>query len=106
MRITLEQLADQPIQVIDLLEILSLEGQQYMARLSLGGQQVLLSDKRGATRLFRSAWQLQESLRDFSIRETQVVHPSAYHEMIGMEAAVIEPLRIRVQRQQMQGPDA
>lgn len=102
MRITLEQLATQPKQVIDLLEIISIEGQQYMARLSLGDNQLLLSDEKGVTRLFRSAWQLQETIAAFSIRETQVVHPSAYHEMIGMEPAAIEPLRIRVQSQQVQ----
>lgn len=102
MRITLEQLATQPKQVIDLLEIISIEGQQYMARLSFGDDQFLLSDKKGVTRLFRSAWQLQDTLATFSIRETQVVHPSAYHEMIGMEPAAIEPLRIRVQSQQAQ----
>ncbi|WP_417543410.1 DUF6482 family protein [Marinobacter sp.] len=102
MRITLEQLATQPKQVIDLLEIISIEGQQYMARLSLGDDQFLLSEKKGATRLFRSAWQLQDTLATFSIGETQVVHPSAYHEMIGMEPAGIEPLRIRVQSHQAQ----
>ncbi|HDZ37761.1 MAG TPA: hypothetical protein ENH62_05680 [Marinobacter sp.] len=99
MRITQEQLAIQPKQVIDLLEIISIEGQQYMARLSLGDDQFLLSDKKGVTRLFPSAWTLQDTLASFAIRETQVVHPSAYHEMIGMEPANIEPLRISVQKQ-------
>lgn len=102
MRITLEQLTSQPKQVIDLLEIISIEGQQYMARLSVGNQQFLLSDKKGVTCIFRSAWQLQEALSDLSIKESQVVHPSAYHEMIGMEPAAIEPLRIRVQTQRVQ----
>lgn len=103
MRTTLEQLATQPKQVIDLLEIISIEGQQYMARLSFGDRQFLLSDKKDVTCLFRSAWQLQDTLSGFSIRETQVVHPSAYHEMIGMGPATIEPLRVRVQRQKVQG---
>lgn len=103
MRITLEQLATQPKPVIDLLEIISIEGQQYMGRLCFGDQQFLLSDKKNVTCLFRSAWQLQDTLSAFSIRETQVVHPSAYHEMIGMAPAAIEPLSIRVQRQQVQG---
>lgn len=99
MRITLEQLVSQPNQVIDLLEIISIEGQQYIARLSLGDKQFLLSDQKGFTRIFRSAWQLQETLCALSIRESQVVHPSAYNEMIGMRPDAIEPLRIRVQRQ-------
>lgn len=99
MRITLDQLRSLQNPVIDLLEILSLEGQHYMARLSLEGKLFLLSDKQGTTSLFRSAWQIQDTLASFTIRETQIVHPSAYHEMVGMEPAEIEPLRIRVQRQ-------
>ncbi|SFR49134.1 hypothetical protein SAMN04488073_2231 [Marinobacter gudaonensis] len=99
MRITLDQLRSLQNPVIDLLEILSLEGQHYMARLSLDGELFLLSDRQGTTSLFRSAWQIQDTLASFTVRETQVVHPSAYHEMVGMEPAAIEPLRIRVQRQ-------
>jgi len=98
-RITLDQLRRLQSPVIDLLEILSLEGQHYMARLSLDGQLLLLSDKKGTTSLFRSAWQIQDTLASFDIRETQVVHPSAYHEMVGMDPSEIEPMRIRVQRQ-------
>jgi len=98
-RITLDQLRSLQNPVINLLEILSLEGQHYMARLSLDGELFLLSDRQGTTSLFRSAWQIQDTLASFTIRETQVVHPSAYHEMVGMEPAAIEPLRIRVQRQ-------
>lgn len=99
MKTTLEKLTAQPKQVIDLLEIISIEGQQYMARLSVNNGQFLLADKTGATRLFPSAWRLQDTLADLSIRETQVVHPSAYNEMIGMDSSPVEPLRIRVQKQ-------
>lgn len=99
MRITLDELRHKQNPVIDLLEILSLEGQHYMARLSMDGDLRLLSDKDGATSLFRSAWQIQDTLASFDVRETQVVHASAYHEMVGMAPADIEPLRIRVQRQ-------
>ncbi|MBD3640452.1 MAG: hypothetical protein HUJ18_05595 [Marinobacter sp.] len=99
MRITLEELRDTKGLVVDLLEILSLEGQQYMARLVIGDKILLLSDARGKTALFRSAWQIQDTLGSFNIRETQVVHPSAYHEMVGMAPADIEPMRVRLQRQ-------
>lgn len=99
MRITLDELRHKQNPVIDLLEILSLEGQHYMARLSMDGDLRLLSDKDGTTSLFRSAWQIQDTLASFDVRETQVVHASAYHEMVGMAPADIEPLRIRVQRQ-------
>ncbi|MBW7471905.1 DUF6482 family protein [Marinobacter sp. M216] len=99
MRITLEELRNSKGPVIELLEIISLEGQHYMARLTLDGRLLLLSDKDGVTSLFRSAWQIQDTLAGFQVRETQVVHPSAYHEMVGMEPADIEPMRIRVQRE-------
>ncbi|AOY89293.1 hypothetical protein BKP64_14560 [Marinobacter salinus] len=99
MRITLEELRNAPDPVIDLLEIISLEGQHYMARLNIGDKILLLSDKQGITSLFRGAWQIQDTLASFAIRETQIVHPSAYHEMVGMEPSDIEPMRIRVQRQ-------
>ena len=99
MRITLDELRRKQSAVIDLLEILSLEGQHYMARLAMDDRLFLLSDNNGTTSLFRSAWQIQDTLASFDVRETQVVHASAYHEMVGMEPAQIEPLRIRVQRQ-------
>ena len=56
MRITLDELKNLEQPVIDLLEILSLEGQQYMARLHGPGGMKVLSDHKGQTRLFRSAW--------------------------------------------------
>ncbi|MBW0148242.1 DUF6482 family protein [Marinobacter arenosus] len=99
MRITLEELRNSQGPVIELLEIISLEGQHYMARLTLDGRLLLLSDKDGVTSLFRSSWQIQDTLAGFQVRETQVVHPSAYHEMVGMEPAHVEPMRIRVQRE-------
>lgn len=99
MRTTLEQLRTQPDLIIDLLEIISLEGRHYMARLTIDGQQTLLSDESGVTSLFRGAWQIQDTLASFSVRETQVVHPSAYNEMVGLAPGSQEPLRIRLQRQ-------
>ena len=98
MRITLDELRNLERPVFDLLEIISLEGQQYMARLHGPQGMQLLSDHKGNTLLFRSAWQVQDTLAPFVILETQVVHPSAYHEMVGMAPADIEPMRIQVQR--------
>ncbi|MFN2361033.1 MAG: DUF6482 family protein [Marinobacter sp.] len=97
MRITLEELRQMSDLTIDLLEIISLEGQQYMARLVIGEEYHLLSDTRDQTRLFRSSWEIQDMLAAFNVISTDVVHPSAYHEMVGMEPARIEPMRIRVQ---------
>jgi uncharacterized protein DUF6482 len=98
-RITLDQLKQTANLTIDLLEIISLEGQQYMARLVIDGDYHLLSDPDGKTRLFRSSWQIQDTLGSFRITSTEVVHPSAYHEMVGMEPSTVEPMRIRVQGQ-------
>lgn len=99
MRITLEQLKNRNNASIELMEILSLEGQSYMARLTVDGRQVILSDERGTTTQFRSTWHAQDMLSNFHILETQVVHMSAYNEMVGMEPSNVEPLRVRVQRQ-------
>ncbi|MGM0768179.1 MAG: DUF6482 family protein [Pseudomonadota bacterium] len=97
MRITFDQLVNSSHTSIDLLEIISIEGQQYMARLRIGDQLLILSDNNGQTRLFRSSWQIQDALAGVNVARTDVVHPSAYHEMVGMEPASIEPMRIRVQ---------
>ena len=99
MRITLEQLKNRNNASIELMEILSLEGQSYMARLTVDGRQVILSDERGTTTQFRSTWHAQDMLSNFHILETLVVHMSAYNEMVGMEPSNAEPLRVRVQRQ-------
>lgn len=99
MRITLNELKGYQQPVIELLEIISLEGQHYMARLHGPEGLKLLSDKTGKTCLFRSAWEVQETLSEFDVRETQIVHPSAYHEMVGMAPSDTEPMRIRIQRQ-------
>ena len=99
MRITLDELKQTPGLTIELLEILSLEGQQYMARLLIDGEYRLLSDAKGKTRLFRSSWQVQDTLGAFNVTSTDVVHPSAYHEMVGMQPSEVEPMRIRVQGQ-------
>lgn len=97
MRITLNDLKRTPDVTIDLLEIISIEGQQYMARLLMAGDYHLLSDTNGKTRLFRSSWQIQDTLGAFRIGSTDVVHASAYNEMVGMQPSPVEPMRIRVQ---------
>lgn len=99
MRITLEQLKSRNDAAIELMEILSLEGQSYMARLTVDGEQLVLSDGNGKTLQFRSTWHAQDSLRSLHISETHVVHASAYNEMVGMATNTVEPLRVRVQRQ-------
>lgn len=101
MRITLDQLNEQHSLVIDRLEILSLEGQQYIARLHGPEGLKVLSDRHGQACLFRSTAQVQALLSAFTVLQTEVVHPSAYHEMIGMTETDVEPLRIQIQRRRL-----
>jgi len=98
-RITLDDLRKTPDLTIDLLEILSIEGQRYMARLVIHGKYHLLSDSDGTTRLFRGSWQIQDTLGSFRVISTDVVHASAYNEMVGMQSSGVESMRIRVQGQ-------
>lgn len=99
MRMTLAELRETEDVTIDLLEILSIEGQRYMARLTIDQRQRLLSDPDGQTALFRSSWEIQDVLGAFDVKRTEIVHPSAYNEMIGMNSGTVEPLRIQIQRQ-------
>ncbi|MCH8497817.1 MAG: DUF6482 family protein [Marinobacter sp.] len=96
MRISLAQLRDLADPHIELLEIISLEGQRYMARLYLDGQPLILSNDANDTLLLRSSWEVRDLLGSFSIRRTDVVHPSAYNEMVGLSAQTVAPLRIKV----------
>jgi len=99
-RITLAELHKAGTGPVTLLEILSIEGQRYMARIYLGEQTLILSDPRGRTRLFRSSWEILDTLKEIDIQRTDVVHGSAYNEMVGMAPAPVDPLRIRIQGQQ------
>ena len=98
-RITLSELKARESTSIDLLEIMSLEGQRYMARLHINDEMVVLSDNDRQTLLFRSSWEVQDTLGGFEFGRTELVHPSAYHEMIGMDSGNIQPMRIRIQGQ-------
>lgn len=97
MRITLEELRALEHPRIDCLEILSLEGQFYMARLHMGDEMKVLSDGKGKTCLMKSAWQIQDTLGSFDVLRTEVVHASAYGEMVGLSSDAVESLRIQVQ---------
>ena len=96
MRISLAQLRDLADPYIELLEIISLEGQRYMARLYLDGHPLILSSDTGETLLLRSSWEVRELLGSFRIRRTDVVHASAYNEMVGQSPRTVAPLRITV----------
>lgn len=104
MRMTLEELQSLEHPRIALLELLSLEGQFYIARLhfdtppdGLDGSLRVLSDAKGNTVLFKSAWQAQNALEGIEVARTDVVHASAYHEMVGLTESQPEPMRIPIQ---------
>lgn len=97
MRTTLAELRQPDMPAIDLLEIISVEGQRYMARLTVGERLLVLTDTEGKSCLFRSSEELRQALSGLDIQRTDMVHPSAYHEMIGMNSSHIEPLRLRLQ---------
>ncbi|MGP4844498.1 DUF6482 family protein [Marinobacter sp. 1Y8] len=104
MRMTLEELQSLEHPRIALLELLSLEGQFYIARLHFDmspegheGTLRVLSDAKGKTVLFKSAWQAQNALEEIEVVRTDVVHASAYHEMVGLAEDQPEHMRIPVQ---------
>ncbi|UDL04873.1 DUF6482 family protein [Marinobacter sp. CA1] len=98
MRITLEELRQAANVTIERVDILSLEGQRYMATLYMGGRGQVLSDGHGQTLLFRSSWEIKDSLAAFEPQRLVIIHPSAYNEMIGMDPAPVPPLSIDLQR--------
>lgn len=99
MRVTLAELYKAGTGPVTLLEILSIEGQRYMARVRLNGRTLILSDPHGRTRLFRSNWEVMDTLSEIPVERTEVVHGSAYNEMVGMDPAPVAPLRIQLQGQ-------
>jgi hypothetical protein len=95
-RITLAELTTDNAD-IDRLEILSLEGQLYMARVHRGSDVRILSNAEGKTLLMKSAWQIQDRFGSLTIARTEVVHDCAYDQMVGMAPAADEPMRVGIQ---------
>lgn len=98
MRITLTELQAMADPAIDLLEIVSIEGHQYMASLHISGETYILSDDHGKTLLSPGSWALQDLLAGFPIKAAEMVHPSAYNEMVGMPSGPVEPMRVPIQK--------
>ncbi|WP_077529854.1 DUF6482 family protein [Vreelandella utahensis] len=93
MRIQLPALRDAAKRV-EYTEIRSLEGQFYMIRVLLDGQHRVLSDDDNATMLLPSVPAANELLDEAGIATRELVHDSAYNEMVGLDEVGIDPLRI------------
>ncbi|MBS3805215.1 MAG: hypothetical protein KGY54_11745 [Oleiphilaceae bacterium] len=94
MKISLAELRATDRLVIDFVEILSLEGQRYMARLRINDDLLTLSSETGETLLFRGSSEAKNALSEFEITAIELVHPSAYDEMIGLPAEKPDAMRI------------
>lgn len=93
MRIQLPALRDAATRVENT-EIRSLEGQFYMIRVLLDGHFLVVSDDHNETMLLPSVPAANELLDEAGIRTRELVHDSAYNEMVGLDDIGIDPLRI------------
>lgn len=75
-------------------EIRSLEGQTYIVRVLLDGKHWLLSDDNSETIRFPSLPSANELLDEAGILTRELVHDSAYDEMVGLDNGNAHPLRI------------
>lgn len=84
MKVTLSELKARANKAIDLLEIVSLEGRYYLARITIDGQTHVLTDNHGNALLYTGTAAAQEALSAFPIARTEVMPPSGYDEMVGL----------------------
>jgi len=94
-RITPEKLRKDSIP-FDRMELIALEGERYTVRLYGQGKPVVLSDGQGRSLLYRSTREALDELEWLAVKMVEVVHHSAYGEMIGLDGGAVEPLRIRI----------
>ena len=79
-------------------EIHAIEGQSYMVILQLDQERRVLSDEHDQTLLFASLEAANDLLRRCGVTQLELVHQSAYNEMIGLDEAAIDPLRLQTGR--------
>ncbi len=84
MKVTFNELKSRDSKAIELLEIVSLEGRYYLARLKVDGQTRVLTDNQGEPLLYTGTAAVQEALSAFPIERTEVMPPSGYDEMVGL----------------------
>ncbi|MDX1587697.1 MAG: DUF6482 family protein [Oleiphilaceae bacterium] len=96
MRITLQQLKELTVPV-SRVEIHSIEGKHYIARLWLNDQLYMLSDNEHQTLLLPSSAAMNDLLDHYGLPPRTLVHDSAYNEMIGLDGNPSDPLRLPTQ---------
>lgn len=98
MKITFSELKARKDKTIDLLEIVSLEGRYYLARLKVDGQTRVLTDDQGEPLLYTGSRAAQDALSAFPIARTEVLPQSGYEEMVGQEDNAEPFMRVPVHR--------
>lgn len=79
-------------------EIHAIEGQSYTVLLQLDGERRVLCDEHGGVVSFASLAAANDLLAQYRITQRELVHQSAYNEMIGLDESAITPLRIQTGR--------
>lgn len=102
MNVTLSELQAKNIKTIDLLEIISMEGRYYMARLHLDDGVHILSHADGSALLYNGTWAIQDDLHAYDARRTEVLPPAGYDEMVGMPDAPSDAMRVPVHQPKRQ----
>lgn len=80
-------------------EIHAIEGQSCLILLQLDHERRVLTDDHGRTLCFPGLAAANEFLRGYRVLQRELVHQSAYNEMIGLDESAIGPLRIQTGRQ-------
>lgn len=79
-------------------EIHAIEGQSYMVILQRDRDRRVLSDDHSQTLRFSSLAAANQLLEQYRVTQRELVHQSAYNEMIGLDESAIGPLRIQTGR--------
>ena len=93
MHISLGDLKHQP-QPIDLLEIVSLEGRYYIARVYLDGHCYGVTDKHDEVIRYAGAAAAREDFNAMEVLKTEVITPAGTDEMIGMPEHHLSPMKV------------
>ncbi|MBS3803261.1 MAG: hypothetical protein KGY54_01855 [Oleiphilaceae bacterium] len=98
MKITLKELKSRSDPTIGLVELVSVEGRYYLARLHVDGAQKILTDKHGEPLLYTGVAAAEEALSAFPITQTDVLPPGGYEEMVGMNEDEKTEMRVPTHR--------
>lgn len=79
-------------------EVHAIEGQSYMVILQLDRERLVLSGNDNRTLRFSSLSAANDLLARYRTGPRELVHQSAYNEMIGLDESAVGPLRIQTGR--------